>query len=935
MNIKDSLNIKWRYPLKSDNLNNTMKLNRFLGNIITASILVLMADTGIFLLFTFVFNVIMAFPEYYLAVRHGVKKWEEAKMADFINMGQFAPDFLRYKAAGKIIYAILFAFLIIFFIKKLYEIRMSFAENDINKGNTGTQRWTTLRELFEQYKKVDLFPGYRKIIFVPVNKREKIKDLIDTGMDYEDEGESCQIIDKINDEDGLPKEISIWKTNWFDGSGGQLVSRWKNHIFLDTSASNNLFIGTTRSGKGEMFVFQSIDIYSRARELKNRASMILFDPKLELYKSSKRTLERRGYKVRLINIDDPIHSAGYNPLALVVKHYKDGEPEKAQQAAKTYSFGIFNSGEGDMQEPIWKNTATDLFTCLIVAQVSDCLEMDNILNMQRRRAFKDKQEAFLRELGQEGRDEAAVVYSEYAGKRKKDEDLFLDERIEYIPDDAPYYDIHPNEKNINCFSVINFFKDLCVRASVAGDPKNPEKGAKKTETLLDDYFNSRNSLDYASSLYASIRSAGDRTKGSIYTNMQSALTIFSLNNIAQMTAENDIDIEEMIFGDQPVAVFLGIPSEDRSNHFLATTFVSQVYQYIFQLVKQRKGKTGRKLKFILDELGNMPVIDNFDGFVTVCLSIGVSFDIYLQAFNQLDDNYGKAAATIKENFANKIYIMATGKESSEEFSTLLGNKTVISLQRTGTRFSTNKTYMESEKERALLLPSELREFRQGECAICRSIKRDDLARADIKPHPILNEYQEHISPMAKLKLFRECRKKRKLHGAAINPEDNSQISFAAELKKYQTDYMRRKGTALLYRWQYMTQDFPNPGSIDFFDICDESRADIDYTKRVNDPAKVAERLKEYYSKTEGEKNEGSEGSLRNIYQYSLFYNKMASVCGNDFLEKLKIEEDGTVEAAIDKLKDADLNRMAEISTGEDLNRDFKNTLIALLRRNAA
>ena len=45
----------------------------------------------------------------------------------------------------------------------------------------------------------------------------------------------------------------------------------------------------TRSGKGEMFVFPIIDILSRAEE---KASLVITDPKLELYKSSFQTLKK-------------------------------------------------------------------------------------------------------------------------------------------------------------------------------------------------------------------------------------------------------------------------------------------------------------------------------------------------------------------------------------------------------------------------------------------------------------------------------------------------------------------------------------------------------------------------------------------------------------------------------------------------------------------
>ena len=130
-------------------------------------------------------------------------------------------------------------------------------------------------------------------------------------------------------------------------------------------------------------------------------------------------------------------------------------------------------------------------------------------------------------------------------------------------------------------------------------------GAKKADTALDDYFNQRPPLDYAKALYASIKSAGDRTKGSVYINMQSALSIFLQDNIARLTAESDIDIREIGFNtEHPTAVFIGIPTEDRSNHFLALTFITQVFQYLWKLSKHGANKVDREVQFIFDEFAN-------------------------------------------------------------------------------------------------------------------------------------------------------------------------------------------------------------------------------------------------------------------------------------------------------------------------------------------
>lgn len=133
-----------------------------------------------------------------------------------------------------------------------YKIRTSY--KDFNVGQKGTERWATTEELRQQY------------VAVP-------------------ERDQC-----------------------FDGAGGVPISwdRERNEILIDRSAVNNYIIGTTRSGKGESYLFTAIDIYSRASI---KPSLILCDPKLEVYKMSSKTLRKRGFIPILLNLSDPLHSS--------------------------------------------------------------------------------------------------------------------------------------------------------------------------------------------------------------------------------------------------------------------------------------------------------------------------------------------------------------------------------------------------------------------------------------------------------------------------------------------------------------------------------------------------------------------------------------------------------------------------------------------------
>ena len=55
-----------------------------------------------------------------------------------------------------------------------------------------------------------------------------------------------------------------------------------------------------------------------------------------------------------------------------------------------------------------------------------------------------------------------------------------------------------------------------------------------------------------------------KTKSSVFAEMLRELSIFTLQNVARMTAESSLDMEEIGFGKQPVAVFLATPSYDSS-----------------------------------------------------------------------------------------------------------------------------------------------------------------------------------------------------------------------------------------------------------------------------------------------------------------------------------------------------------------------------------
>ena len=757
--------------MRSDNKIYTMGVNRFLSNWRVIPIIVATMDLFFFLCYNYIVNTLYN-------VVNIAKDVENA--ANYLGAENLLPHFAGRGTSVLVVYGIFFFVIFILDGILIYEIRVNLSDKELNRGQRGTARWTTKEEIRKQYKAIP----YRDV--------------------------------------------------FFNGAGGTIVSRQGKKLYIDDSHSNNLIIGTTRSGKGEMYVFPSIDVYSRAKNLEDRPSMVISDPKMELYKSARKKLEERGYIVRLLNLDDPYFSVGYNPMEIIVKYYKDGLIERAQMAARSFSFSVF-AADNSSQEPIWKNTATDLFTAMMLAVATDCLEDDRNLNEKRRKLWAEKREAFA-SLDDE---EKEIAEKRFLELKKTEEDVLLSEYISYIPPTEDFKEIYPNQKKVNCFSCLNFFREMCDTKALE-QMDNAVEREKLAETALDEYFNNRPALDYAKSLYSEIKTTGDRTKGSVYINMQSALSIFALDNIARLTAENDIDFDEIGYGEKPVAIFIGVPSEDRSNHFLVTTFVSQVYQYLFRQSKIREGKKAgkldRKVKIILDEFGQFPEVENFSGYVTVCLGLGISFDIYVQSLAQIPAKYKTDEKTIKENFANQIYIKSIGEDTAEEFSKILGTKTVVEVQRSGRRSSLDKHFTETVSEKPLIFAHELAKLKEGECVVNRGIKRSDRLGIAVDSHPIINEYADRLSLLSTIKVISGFIKERFIRGNAYkHPTENRKTKMWEEWLMRKDAKLREDGTALLYRYQYLQGTFPNPDEILLEDVNTESRSHIDYTSMVYTP----------------------------------------------------------------------------------------------------
>ncbi|WP_187433146.1 hypothetical protein, partial [Serratia marcescens] len=111
------------------------------------------------------------------------------------------------------------------------------------------------------------------------------------------------------------------------------------------------------------------------------------------------------------------------------------------------------------------------------------------------------EEKFLR-LPPKDQQEARDIFNKLHSNNIGTEEYFT---LIAVPDDEDFIPSTKNEECITLYSVINTFQEL------ARDYINEKL------TKLDIYFQSRPKLDRPKSLYASVEVAGDRTKGSVFS----------------------------------------------------------------------------------------------------------------------------------------------------------------------------------------------------------------------------------------------------------------------------------------------------------------------------------------------------------------------------------------------------------------------------------
>lgn len=158
-----------------------------------------------------------------------------------------------------------------------------------------------------------------------------------------------------------------------EAAGIPLINNGKD-IWVDNGEYHNLVIGSTGSGKTQTVVKPMVNLLAKKGE-----SMIITDPKGEIYEYSAEYLREQGYKIIVLNFRDPKNGNAWNPLTLPYQNYKNGNVDKSTELLDDVALNIIRD-PNNKSEPFWENSAADYFSGLALGLFMDAKEEEVNMN---------------------------------------------------------------------------------------------------------------------------------------------------------------------------------------------------------------------------------------------------------------------------------------------------------------------------------------------------------------------------------------------------------------------------------------------------------------------------------------------------------------------------------------------------------------------------
>lgn len=181
-----------------------------------------------------------------------------------------------------------------------------------------------------------------------------------------------------------------------------------------------------------------------------------------------------------------------------------------------------------------------------------------------------------------------------------------------------------------------------------------------------------------------VYNSADKTVGSAEAIVSTGLNKLIINDdLTDLLSTNSFNLFDL--ANKKVGIYLIIPDENTSSHFVASLFISQLYEVMIQVAqKSNQCALDVRMNFIIDEFANLPKLEGIETMITASRSRNIRFTLIAQGLTQLKQKYDETANTLCGNCNNWIYLYSKDYELLQTISNLCGEiiydtKTTIPL----------------------------------------------------------------------------------------------------------------------------------------------------------------------------------------------------------------------------------------------------------------
>ncbi len=476
---------------------------------------------------------------------------------------------------------------------------------------------------------------------------------------------------------------------WYEKEKG----KFKN-VYYDNKSPHYVLIGSTGSGKS---ITVSIPICIQFATAKEKHSVVLTDPKAELFKTTGKIFEDNGYNVVTIDFRNPTKSSKINIMQPIIDEWKEhciydknmmfflsyfiksnkiligkmfSNKKYQEQIIDKYKLvdyiiEVIKNNQEELEKNIKNKKYFDNYSYMEYTSEKLKEYLNNLSNLEILDKIKEMQNNSSNHQAEANHLVISLANLIFTEKESKDpfwinssKQLFIGLVGIFLED---YKKGLIDENKINIASIKKFQNSSLI---------------KENQMYLQRNLNTRSYGNLSKDYLTSILSSAENTYKSVTAVFGEKMSIFDDLNVENITSISEFNFTDV--GRKPTALYIIVPDEDKSYYQLVTIILGMLIKDLskFANMPENNGMLPVKVEWILEEFANMPPINDIHVSVSVARSRGMRYIFFIQSFAQLDQIYGKEIASIIIDNSALCYLKTNSVECAQIIEKKLGKATI-------------------------------------------------------------------------------------------------------------------------------------------------------------------------------------------------------------------------------------------------------------------